>query len=136
MTMAGYKTYKRMQDLEHNCNKLGFMLEGHGRHGYGFPGNEDIFFIRVPEDDGTVLPVYTRGIELFAGDLAECECFVRGWQKHQEYLNALGFKQKITNAERKTADHYKGERLKQAIVQGRDPGYSGVLPDGEHNAPF
>jgi hypothetical protein len=134
--MSGYKTYQRMQDLEANCNKLGFMLEGHGRHGYGFPGNEDIFFIRVPQDDGSTLPVYTRGIELFAGDLTQCESFVRGWQKHQEYLQALGMKNKITAAERKTADHYKGERLKRAIVDGRDPGYSGVLPDGQHNAPF
>lgn len=140
--MAGYKTYKRMMDLEHNCIKLGFMLDGYGLHGHGHghgiivSANEDIFFIRVPEDDGTALPVYTRGIELFAGDLAQCECFIRGWQKHLEYMNALGMKNRISAAERRTADHYQGERVKRAIVEGRDPGYSGVLPDGEHNAPF
>jgi hypothetical protein len=134
--MSGYKTYQRMQDLENNCHQLGFMLDGHGRHGYGFTVNEDIFYIRVPEDDGTNLPIYTRGIEVFAGDLTQCECFIRGWQKHQEYVNALGFKNKIAMAERKTADHYKDERIKRAIIEGRDPGYNGVLPDSEINAPF
>ena len=73
---------------------------------------------------------------MFAGDLSSCECFIKGWQKHQEYTTMLGFKTKIANAEKKTADHYQGERLKHAMLNGRDPGYNGVLPDNEHNSPF
>ena len=134
--MPGYRTYQRMQDLEKSCHQLGFMLDGHGLNGYGFTVNEDIFFIRIPDDDGTSLPIYTRGIEVFAGDLTQCECFIRGWQKHQEYTTGLGFKNKISIAERRTADHYRGERIKRAIIEGRDPGYNGVLPDSEVNAPF
>ena len=139
--MVGYKTYLRMQDLESDCHKLGFTLDGRGEHvsrlsKFGFPTNEDVFFIRVAEDDGTRLPIYSRGVEMFAGDLSSCECFIKGWQKHQEYTTMLGFKTKIANAEKKTADHYQGERLKHAMLNGRDPGYNGVLPDNEHNSPF
>ena len=133
--MSGYRTYQRMQDLQQRCDALGFMLDGTDRHGLGLHGHgdRDIFFLRVPLDDGTSLPIYTRGVVMFAGDLTECECFVCGWEKHQEYTNGLGFKKKIATAERKTADHYRGERIKRAIMEGRDPGYSGVLPESDYN---
>jgi len=136
--MSGYRTYQRMQDLQQQCDKLGFLLDGTDRHGLGLHGHgdRDIFFLRVPLDNGTSLPIYTRGIVLFAGDLPECECFVRGWERHQEYTTGLGLNNKIATAERRTADHYRGERIKRAIMEGRDPGYSGVLPDNEINAAY
>lgn len=137
--MSGYKTYQRMQDLEKRCHALGFILDGTGRHGFGLHsyGERDIFFLRVPPDDGTILPIYTRGLEMFAGDLTECECFVRGWEKHQEYIKYLKFDKKVAAAERRVSDHYKGERIKRAILEGSDPGYSGVLPeDNDANIPF
>lgn len=118
-----------MQDLERRCNAQGFQLDGRGRRGFTH-FEHDVFYICVPEDDGTVLPIYTRGIEMFAGDLTECLCWIRGWEKHQEYVNFLKLGKKIADAERKTADHYKGERIKRALIEGKDPGYTGVLPDG------
>lgn len=142
--MSGYRTYQKMQDLERRCNAQGFVLDGCGRHGAQWSlhwdpsqhGDRDEFYIRVPEDDGTILPIYTRGIEMFVGNLTECLCWIRGWEKHQEYVNFLKFGKKIAAAERKTADHYKGERLKKAIMEGQDPGYSGVLPDSKANETF
>ena len=140
--MSGYQTYKRMRDLDQACASLGMELADgipHSTLSYRYPsgGSADQFFICVPEDDeGTHLPVYSRGIPLFSGDLDACESFIVGWRRHAEYTSALGFGKKIATAERKTADHYRGERIKRAIIEGRDPGYSGVLPDNEINAPF
>lgn len=134
--MSGYKTYQKMQDLERRCNAQGFVLEGRGRRGLSHFDNEDVFYICVPQDDGTSLPIYTRGIEMFAGDLSRCLCWIMGWEKHQEYVNFLKFGKKIAEAERKTADHYKGERIKRVLTEGRDPGYSGVLPDSKANETF
>jgi hypothetical protein len=53
---------------------------------------------------------------------------VRGWERHQEYTTGLGLNNKIATAERRTADHYRGERIKRAIMEGRDPG---VLPNAD-----
>lgn len=134
--MSGYRTYQKMQDLERRCNAQGFVLEGRGRRGLSHFDDTDVFYICVPQDDGTILPIYTRGIEMFAGELNDCLSWIRGWEKHQEYVSFLKFDKKIAAAERKTADHYKGERIKRAIMEGKDPGYDGVLPDSKANAPF
>ena len=135
--MSGYKTYKRMQDLDYNCASLGMTLTDGRTNGFPYgQQSAEQFFICVPDDDGTKLPVYTRGISLFNGDLEACEGFIRGWIKHQEYINALGFGKKIAIAEIKIADHYQGERVKRAIMEGTDPGYNNVLPDSKINAPF
>jgi len=134
--MTGFKTYQRMRDLDQACASLGMVLadgSSYSTLSYRYPsgGSADQFFICVPEDDGTHLPVYSRGIPLFSGDLDACESFIVGWRKHAEYTTALGFKKKIATAESKTADHYKDKRLKQVILEGRDPGYNGVLPESD-----
>ena len=131
--MTGFKTYQRMRDLDQACASLGMVLADgsiHSTLSYRYPssGSAEQFFICVPEDDGTHLPVYSRGIPLFSGDLDACESFIVGWRKHTEYTTALGFSKKIATAERKTADHYKGERIKRAIMEGKDPG---VLPNAD-----
>ena len=131
--MTGFKTYQRMRDLDQACASLGMELADSSMYSnlsYRYPsgGSADQFFICVPEDDGTSLPVYSRGIPLFSGDLDACESFIVGWRKHTEYTTALGFSKKIATAERKTADHYKGERIKRAIMEGKDPG---VLPNAD-----
>ena len=134
--MSGYQTYKRMRDLDQACAGLGMVLADgipHSTLSYRYPsgGSADQFFICVPEDDGTSLPVYSRCLPLFSGDLDACESFIVGWRRHSEYTTALGFGKKIATAERKTADHFKGQRIKRAIIEGQDPGYSGVLPESD-----
>jgi len=134
--MTGFKTYQRMRDLDQACASLGMVLadgSSYSTLSYRYPsgGSADQFFICVPEDDGTHLPVYSRGIPLFSGDLDACESFIVGWRKHTEYTNGLGFKKKIATAECKTADYYKDKRLKLAIMEGRDTGYNGVLPESD-----
>ena len=131
--MSGYQTYKRMRNLDQACASLGMVLADgsmYSKLSYRYPsgGPADQFFICVPEDDGTSLPVYSRGIPLFSGDLDACESFIVGWRRHADYTSALGFGKKIATAERKTADHYKGERIKRAIMEGKDPG---VLPNAD-----
>ena len=131
--MAGYRTYQRMQDLDQACASLGMVLADGSMYSnlsYRYPSGQsaDQFFICVPEDDGTSLPVYSRGIPLFSGDLDACESFIVGWRRHAEYTSALGFGKKIATAESKTADHYRGERIKRAILEGKDPG---VLPNAD-----
>lgn len=141
--MSGFKTYQKMQELERRCNEQGFVLDGCGRHGSQWSlhwdpsqhGERDEFYIRVPEDDGTILPVYTRGVEMFVGNLIECLCWIRGWEKHQEYMSYLKLTRKIANAERKTADHFQGERIKRAILEGEDLGYPGIAPNGKASRP-
>lgn len=86
-------------------------------------GLDDRVYLTVTGDD-SVLPVYTRGVYLFAGHVDECLAFLQGWGKYNEYLQQLRLinDSKVATAEAKHLAMLEHNRTLHALRTGQDRG--------------
>ena len=117
--MSGMRLYHQYKELEDTCERLGFRI---GNDRFDTYTNTDM--IVLYPGHGEDLPAYSRDARLFSGDLDQCLCFLAGWQRNIEYLQAIRVitKTNVQKAEKKHIEALEGDRLIRAIREGRDPG--------------
>jgi len=138
--MTNYNHYRIINDLTGLANKLGFEIKPNrgafNSYAYEQNGGAD-FSLAIPDDDGTILPIYSRGVVIYSGSAEDCIHFMHGWMKHREYMNILGFKDKtIADREEKLSSKRKMDRMTKAVIDGKDPGPDWYEGKDEEDVPF
>jgi len=138
--MTNFNHFRIINDLTGLANKIGFEV-GPSRgayNSYAYETNNNVnFSLTVPKDGGEVLPIYSRGIEIYSGSAEDCIHFMHGWMKHREYMNILGFKDKtVADREEKLASKRKMDRMTKAVVDGKDPGPDWYEGKEDEDMPF
>lgn len=85
--MSGYATYTRWQRIEAQALNLGFRL-GMARSSNGYNRMEDGDMVTLYPAEGA-LPVYTRDADIWTGTFRDCEIFLNGWARAQQYDHLL-----------------------------------------------
>ena len=85
--MSGYQTYTRWQRIEEQALNLGFRL-GMPRASGGWNRMEDGDMVTLYPAEGA-LPVYTRDADIWTGSFRDCEIFLNGWARAQQYDQLL-----------------------------------------------
>jgi len=111
--MSGYTTYTRWQRIEEQAKLLGFRL-GHPRHGHwsSSDGSGDQVTLYP---DGEALPTFNREAEIFTGSFRDCEIFMAGWVRAQQYDMILRL-----SDEKKRKKYEDRERARQAEQRKRE----------------
>jgi hypothetical protein len=138
--MTNYNHFRIINDMTGLANKIGFEIRpNRGAYSsYAYEQNNGTdFALAVPADDGTALPIYARGVEIYSGSAEDCIHFMHGWMKHREYMNILGFKDKtVADREEKLASKRKMDRMTKAVVDGKDPGPDWYEGKEDEDMPF
>jgi hypothetical protein len=115
----GISAYRRFQELEESCARLGFRIDS-GSDSYSY--NSLDYIALLPTKD--CLPAYSRDAVLYRGDLEGCLSFLQGWQRHTEYLTAIKLirNNNVEKAEEKHIQELEAARLMHALRTSRDPG--------------
>jgi len=138
--MTNYNHFRIINDMTGLANKIGFEIRpNRGAYSsYAYEQNNGTdFALAVPADDGTALPIYARGVEIYSGSAEDCIHFMHGWMEHREYMNILGFKDKtVADREEKLASKRKMDRMTKAVVDGKDPGPDWYEGKEDEDMPF
>ena len=110
--MSGYTTYTRWQRIEAEAKTLGFRL-GNPRHGRWDTSGETDQVSLYPADEA--LPIYSRDAEIFTGSFRDCEIFMYGWVRAQQYDMILRL-----SDEKKRKKYEDRERARQAEQRKRE----------------
>jgi hypothetical protein len=104
--MAGYQAVLALRVLEHEVDKLGFMLCA-PKSGWG--GDDFNNLVSIKPKDADSLPIYARDAELFRGTLEELRVWVRGVLWAREYDSML----KVSDEKKRALkeDHERGRQL-------------------------
>jgi len=104
--MAGYQAVLALRVLEHEVDKLGFMLCA-PKSGWGGDDFNNLVAIKPKDDDA--LPIYARDAEIFRGTLEELRVWVKGVHWAREYDRMLKVSDDKSRA--KKEDHERGRQL-------------------------
>lgn len=124
--MSGYATYQHWQRIEAQALTMGFCL-GMPRASGGWSRMEDGDMVTLyPADEA--LPVYSRDAEIWTGTFRDCEIFLNGWARSQQYDHLLRMtddrrRKKFEDAERaRQAERKKREEQKKmmAVLRATD----------------
>jgi hypothetical protein len=115
----GMSAYRRFQELEEACARLGFCINSGGDH---FNHNSIDYIGLSPSKEN--LPAYSRDAMIYRGDLDGCLQFLHGWQTCLFYLEMVGAVKKdtVAKAERKHLEVLESARTLYALKNGKDPG--------------
>ena len=108
--MSGYNTILRVQRLEEQIDRLGFMF-CHPKHGYG--GDAD--YVALKPKDADAVPIYSRDAELFVGTLEDLAVWLRGVEWARSYDKML----RITDDKKRARAEVK-ERERQTEARKRE----------------
>lgn len=102
----GYATIHKIRQLEKNAKLMGFRLD------FAKARRDDMMAV-YPDQDA--LPIYTRDAELFIGDLAEVETWLRGvsWMKNYLVMLTLVNDKKILKKEQDIRNQQLVDALKR-----------------------
>jgi hypothetical protein len=79
---TGWKTYQRFLRLEQRCRDQGFKIAS-PKHKY------ERDFIALQPADPDSLPVFTRDVDIFVGNLDEVEKWLSGYEYAKLYLKMI-----------------------------------------------
>ncbi len=82
--MSGYNLILKIRRLEHQCERLGFMM-CENKNGY----RSQIGDVVAIKPRGDSLPIYARDADLFVGTLDELELWLNGIHWAREYDRML-----------------------------------------------
>lgn len=105
--MSGYTTYTRWQRIEAQAKLLGFRL-GNPKHGHWSSSNEGSDQVTL-YPDAEALPTFNREADIFTGSFRDCEIFMAGWVRAQQYDMILRL-----SDEKKRKKYEDRERARQA----------------------
>jgi len=116
----GMSYIRKIDQLRMMCDRVGLTPTDRRMIDSGL---DDRVYLTVTGDD-SVLPVYTRGVYLFAGHVDECLAFLQGWSKYNEYLQQLRLinDSKVATAEAKHLAMLEHSRTLHALRTGQDRG--------------
>jgi hypothetical protein len=105
--MAGYQSVLALRVLEHEVDKLGFMLCAPKSSGWGDSDFDDRVAIKPKDADS--LPIYNRDVEIYTGTLEGLRIWLQGvrWAREYDMMLKLSDDKKRKTKE----DHERGRQL-------------------------